>query len=373
MSKRGDDRAIILWDCFTCEAKNVDFIQQIVKKLKVNIASIVVFSKDQHKLCPSISDLSTVYPVVIRFGDNAIFDCIVDVVGFLSKCKNSCTFILITKSFPVWINLFQRSPPKSVVFISNVDPRASLDFSFLPPSINLNILKWPDLSELLSQPASSSQRQSPVQSSPLQYNDAQDEQELEPEPEQDQEPENEAEDEASVEQNDDNEQGYEEDNISNYVHEDIIDNVDDEEEEEHADVSSIMQQDAKIQPLDNIDKYQNTIDLRSPSVTETPSRRNESPEITPRKQPLSNGQKMEIPSKFRPLIEAMKAMGKAMISLNDLEGQLDTWFKKLNVPAESINTYISKASDAGIIIYDKSINYVRFRNRSMANAQIEYI
>ena len=367
MSKKGDNRALILWDSFSCEAKNVDFIQQIVKMLKVNIGSIIVYSKDQNKLCPQISDLSTVYPVTVRFGENALFDTIVDVVGFLSKCKNNCTFVLITKNFPIWINLFQRSPPKSVVFISSADPRVILDYSFLPPTINLNILKWPELTELLSQPASSSQKQS-SHSSPQQFLPEQ----PEPEPEQEQEPD--AEDEVSVEQNDENEQGYEEDNISNYAHDEIIDNADDEEEEEHGDISSSMQKENRIQPLDdNLDKYQNTIDLRSPSAADAPSRRNESSEVTPRKQLIPNGQKMEVPSKFRPLIEAMKSMGKAMISLNDLEGQLNVWFSKLNETPENTNTYIAKASDAGIIIYDKSINYVRFRNRSMANAQIEYI
>ncbi|KAK8891317.1 hypothetical protein M9Y10_028525 [Tritrichomonas musculus] len=367
MSKKGGDQSIILWDSFSCESKNVDFISKIVKNLKVNITSIVVYSKDQNKFCPSISDLSTVYPVVIRFGENAVLDTIVDVVGFLSKCKNNCTFILITNNFPLWINLFQRSSPRSVVFISSTDPRVSLDYSFLPPSIKLNILKWPDLTELLSQPASLVQRPSPPQSPPPPSLSQE-------QPDAEEENENEPEEEIAAEQNEENEQGYEEDNASNYVHEEPSDNADDEEEDDHADISSSLQREARIQPLDNIDKYQNTIDLRSPSVTGTPSRRiNESPEITPKRQQISNGQKMEIPTKFRPLIEAMKSIGKAMISLNDLEGQLNAWFNKLNEPAENINSYIAKASDAGIIIYDKSINYVRFRNRSTASAQIEYV
>ena len=84
-------------------------------------------------------------------------------------------------------------------------------------------------------------------------------------------------------------------------------------------------------------------------------------------------QSLEVPVKFRPLIEAMKSMGKAMISLSDLEGQLKTWSAKLNQPIDNINQYITKAADAQLVIYDKSINYVRFRNRSMANAAIEYV
>ena len=85
-----------------------------------------------------------------------------------------------------------------------------------------------------------------------------------------------------------------------------------------------------------------------------------------------SAQQMTVPSKFQPLIEAMKSVGKAMISLSDLEEHLKKWSETLNLPIENINAYIAKASDAGIIIYDKSIKYVRFRNRQMANMNIEY-
>jgi hypothetical protein len=62
-----------------------------------------------------------------------------------------------------------------------------------------------------------------------------------------------------------------------------------------------------------------------------------------------------------------------MVSVTDLEGPLKTWSTRLNQPIDNINAYIAKAADAQIILHDKQINYVRFRNRTLASAQIEYL
>ena len=81
----------------------------------------------------------------------------------------------------------------------------------------------------------------------------------------------------------------------------------------------------------------------------------------------------EVALEFKPLVEVMKSIGKAMISVNDLENPLMKYCNENNMPHFNTNSYVHKASDAGVIIYDRSINYVRFRNRSFMDANIEYV
>lgn len=125
---------------------------------------------------------------------------------------------------------------------------------------------------------------------------------------------------------------------------------------------------ATIQPLQSFERHQ--IDLRPPASAAPP--RQPETDVTPKRPPPSE-QVVQIPAKFQPLIEAMKSLGKAMVSVTDLEGQLKIWSTRLNQPIDSISAYIAKAADAQIILYEKHINYVRFRNRVIASAQIEYL
>jgi hypothetical protein len=119
-----------------------------------------------------------------------------------------------------------------------------------------------------------------------------------------------------------------------------------------------------IQPLVDLDKYQ--IDLKATAGTPSNSMI-EGSFVTPKKNDF------EVPIRFQPLVESMKALGKAMISLGDLETQLKEWCGKHGVQMENASQYVSKAAEAQIVIYDKSINYVRFRNRAMASSVIEYV
>ena len=338
-------KAIVFWDCSLCSSKNIDFIQQLSNNLKVQISSIVVCAKEQKHFPPSLNDIATTTPVFLRFGKNAKLDSVVDVISFLAKCKGNCTFILVTSEFPIWINLFQRYPPKTLIFVSNQDPRTSFDFSFLSTSISYTVLQWPSLNELASQSGSTNYTQEAITESHI-------------------------------------EKDYESDSNSKDNNDEISSAIEEheslEDEEEEEDIQNSSQYNQSIEPLSNIDMYQNSLDLNSPSETETSSRIAASPEITPKKpQPpppqLTTGQAISIPVKFQPLIEAMKSIGKAMISLTDLDGRLREFCEKYNQPVENISTYITRASDAGIIIYDKSINYVRFKNRTMANTPIEYV
>lgn len=315
---------ILVWDCAACQSKGTEFIQKLQKMTKVAMTRIIVASSDPQAIPASVSDLSISLPVTTRFGPNAFRDALVDVIHHLSEAKNKCSVYIMGNSFPLWISLFQRIEPRSVVFISGKDPRECLDFSFLPPSLPVTILNWPNLD------AVTTTRDEPqlTKNSFIQH-------------------------EISASQQSSSLLPEEEDAADAY------------EEDTQTSPGEFT---GTIQPLSNLDKYQ--IDLRSP-ISGTPTRHSESGDSTPKR--AGSDQVLEVPKRFRPLIEAMKSMGKAMISLSDLEGQLKIWSTKLNEPVDNINAYITKAADAQLVIYDKSINYVRFRNRSMANAAIEYV
>ena len=119
----------------------------------------------------------------------------------------------------------------------------------------------------------------------------------------------------------------------------------------------------KIKPLSNLEKHQ--IDLRSPVGSKSEKNDNKF-----KPQGRDNN---SFPLEFQPLIEAMKSIGKSMISKSDLEEQFSICCKNLNLPPQDLMSMIDKASSYGLIIYDSSINYVRFKNRQLANANITYV
>lgn len=457
--------AFLLWECALCPSKDCDFVNKLSRNFNLNSAnlSIVVSSaspkeaKENLSTIPSsVSDLSIAYQVITRFGNNALYDSIIDVVTFLKKYSKNCIFILVTTNFPVWINIFQRMPPKNLIFVSSIDPRSSLDFSFLPPSISNTILKWPSLENVSSskgiQPIeieeinepSRQQKQKPAKSNTkeiLNISESDD---------------NGINDIDLLLNNEANASGHESHaspHQKNNVNE--VRNENEEEEEEIEAINDIEYQDeanaldnvlsnesenenasnsmpeeesvgspisvssrnvkGKVnqhglsstgQPFNNNEKRKvdkNSIASTPPRNSAYDSANNDSDYSSisasgnakrttgiPTKNPLtsnkpasnaianrisssSKNSSMQVSTKFQPLIEAMKSIGKAMIALSDLEEQLKKKSEALNLPIENTNAYIAKASDAGIIIYDKSINYVRFKNRQMANATIEYV
>lgn len=435
-------QAFLLWDCILCPAKDLNFISQLAKQYDLNSQnlSIVVStanpkeSKDNgSSIPPAISDLSIVFKTSSRFGPNAIFDSIVDATSFLASNYKNCVFILITSNFPIWISLFQRIPPKNLVIISNHDPRASIEFSFLPKSISVTIQKWPNLDKIggsqatmpndleldyeeKNSPQSSQQEigdmdildESIEDENPNTDNENQ-------EVEQMSENNNDSEIDNQIEELPIEEDSYTdrhmyneiENDSENDIHEGDIymsnSNAPDEDLSSPESQNSYnkrakkgSQMGSTIQPLANIEKY--NIDLKSSqspnndnssehsaiyasddNIDRFNRKDNEPSKAATATMPIkrlgtkSNPQTMSVPIKFQPLIEAMKSIGKAMIALSDLESQLKIWSSKLDIQIENTNTYIARASDAGLIIYDKSINYIRFKNRQMANANIEYV
>jgi hypothetical protein len=69
----------------------------------------------------------------------------------------------------------------------------------------------------------------------------------------------------------------------------------------------------------------------------------------------------------------MRSMGKIMVSIADLEGQLKLSAAKTGEPIENPGAYIARAGDAQILTIDRGINDVRFKNRSLATPNVVYV
>ena len=306
----GKEQTFLVWDASDCPAQNIAFISKISKLVKVHLTHIIVLSQEQHSILPGLSDLATVMPVVTRFGAHALCDAVVDVVGDVAKKQKRFNMVLIANRLSIWFNLFRRIPPSKLIVISQEDPANCLDFAFLPETIKTVMLKWPDLTE----------RQGTAREEPTIQ---------------------------SITVNED----------TMFDDEDTDDHQFDEElasAEPSMLTDSIMRYESpKVKPLSNMTR--NQIPVRSPT---------------------GSGQKQDglnVPVKFQPLIEAMKASGKAMISLSDLEAKFGEACERLNMQPPSMTAMIDKAADAGLVIMDKSINYIRFRNRAMASNAINYV
>ena len=304
----GKQKVFLIWDAVDCASQDATFIPKIAKRIKANFSEVMVISKDQRSIVPGLSDLSTVMPVITRFGAHALYDVVVDIIAEISKKKTKFTIVLIANRLSVWINLFRRIVPQNLIVISQEDPNSCLDFAFLPDSIRTVLLRWPDLSELQGM------RDEPTMQSITMNEDTA------------------SLDEASIQPDDEELASAEQ---SMYTD------------------SMMKSASPKIKPLSNMTRQQ--ISVRSPKAAP------QSPDG------------VGVPVKFQPLIEAMRSAGKAMISVSDLEKLFADACDRLNMPASNMTAMIDKAAEAGLVIMDKSINYVRFRNRSMASGAITYV
>jgi hypothetical protein len=319
---------ILVWDCATCESDSLDFIPQLQRYRKTTFAIIIVAARDIAKLPSSIGDLAVALPITTRFGESAISDSLVDAIGFFVQAKGNCSFVVVSNQLPLWITLFQRIEPKSVTFISAKDPKGFLEFSFLPEKIPVRMLAWPTLEELAS-------------SGP-------DESALSP---------------STIE-----EQGL-------TAEEEDLEMEDDTPEQQPPFVDEETPRKPHppvIQPLKNMESHH--IDLRSPISGSPPSHNSDSENVSVKKDAKqSSDQPIQVSMKFKALIEVMRSIGKVMVSIQDLEGQLKQYGTKTGEPIENPSAYIAKAGDAQILTIDKGINYVRFRNRNLATASIAYV
>jgi hypothetical protein len=317
----------LVWDCCTCESQSLEFVSTLQHYRKGSFAVIIVAARESAKIPPGLGDLAACLPVITRFGASSIYDSLVDVVTFFVQAKGSCSFVVISNSLPLWITLFQRIEPKSVTFVSTKNLKSHLEFTFLPDKIPVRMLAWPTLEEL------SSSGQDETAESELSF----------------QEPES------------------------------TVENEQVESEEDITDQQSIFADEETprkphmpvIQPLKNMESHH--IDLRSP-ICGSPDSQPDPERVTPKREPKPQSeQALQVPAKFKALVEVMRSTGKVMVSLQDLEGQLKIYAAKTGEPIENPSLYIAKAGDAQIITIDKGIGYVRFRNRALLTAPITYM
>jgi hypothetical protein len=319
---------ILIWDCTTCESQSLDFIAQLHRYRKTTFAMIVIAARESGKIPPGVGDLAISLPVTTRFGQSAIHDCIVDALGFFTQAKDNCSFVVISNVLPLWITLFQRIEPKSITFVSTKDPKSFLEFSFLPERIPVRSLSWPGLEEL----GSSRKEAAALSPSPIKG------QELTEEEEQ---------------------LGMEDDTTEQAP-------TFGDDETPRKPLSSA------IQPLRNMASHH--IDLRSPIAASPTSNQSDSESPGSKKDVKSTSdQQVQLPAKFKALVEVMKSMGKVMVSIPDLEGELKIYSSRTGDPIENPSSYISKAGDAQILTIDKAVNYVRFRSRTLVTANITYV
>jgi hypothetical protein len=296
---------LLVWDCSTCPSKTISFLSQLQTMRRSVFTSIFVVAVHPNQIPASLGDASVAFPITTRLGPYAIHDAVVDVLGSLTQSQGYCSLTLISANLALWFAIFQRLPPKTLLIVSSADPYGSLEFTFLPQSIPIRTLSWPNLED--SSPASELQQQTFDEMT------------------------------------------------------EIVDGSQSEPSEgtdEHIKPASRN----TIQPLDDLDDHE--FDMRSPLASK---------EVVKPPAQKTTTQKVQVQLKFKPLVEVMKSFGKAMVSLADLDRELKNWFTEYGGLSENTTTYIAKAADAQIVVVDKAINYVRFRNRNLAKSQIEYV
>jgi hypothetical protein len=312
---------ILVWDFSSCESQSTDFISHLQRYRKSSFSNIIVAAKDPSKLPPALGDVAVVLPITLRLGINALLDSVADSISLFSQAKGNCSFVVISNSWPLWITLFQRLEPKSVTFVSSKDPKSCLEFSFLPDRIPVRVLAWPALAEI----SASGQQKSPPSPSSL------------------------------------------------HESESVVDEERHETEEEQPSTFGEEETPPRpvppIQPLRDMESHH--IDLRSPLAASPPQQ----PEVeVPQKREVKAQaeQSVQVPAKFKAVVEVMRGVGKLMVPIQELEAQLRAYSSKTGEAIENPSSYITKAGDAQILLIDKSINYVRFRNRALLTAVITY-
>lgn len=375
--------SILLWNAVDCPADSSECIYNISKLLKVNFTSIIVLANDHTELTPDLSDAATTLPIVIRCGEHAIHDAIVDVVQTITT-SSKYNFVIVSNEYSIWIDIVQRVKPANLVFVSKNDPRQSLSFSFLPDAVKYTILQWPSLREIIgdfhgielvnddtdeiqNQPKLQKRapppqhQQAPIQQKsrqqiPQQQMRHQQQQQQQQQPDFDSQQYSENDYNSDGNNYDENEEDINEGN--NYA----FSKKNQQKVNFNQRPSPVSE---RIKPLSNLEKHQ--IDLRSPIGSSKP----QSVDTKLQYNRVSKDQQ-SVPLEFQPLIEAMKSIGKSMVSLSDLEEQFNICCKNLNLPPQDLKTMIDKASSNGLIIFDSNINYVRFKNRQITNSQIVY-
>lgn len=378
----------LIWDCGTCKSNKVGFIRQISETLKLKISKIMIFLEALTDLPQEISVLSKIIPTIIRFGKNCIFDVIVDTIKLTKNQKNHFNVILVSNQLSIWISLFNRIEPSQIVFFTSSNPESSFEYSFLPKNIQTIKYQWPNLTlseneltsqetNVLSEETDDVQDMSNLNDEELIHNLQNDFPLLE----------------SSMHINDNEEEDTDILDQEGNIHKQITLNDKDfstqskesieiqNEEEDQINIKDIPEEEDFRDELSSEIEYGKFESNAEEYLKEEDSlkKANKKPTTLSQKNIVENYSTsneepiFSIAIKFKPLIESIKNAGKSIISLSDLESYLKSYCEKEKIKISNTMSLINKASETGIIIYDKSINYLRFRNRQMMIGTIKYV
>lgn len=332
--------SIAIWDCNQCQASNIEFIQSISSITKSKLTKLFVFSRNQAKIPDEIFNLQGIIETVIRFGDMAFYDIVADILLFTSKNKEIKNIIVASSSIMSWISLIESVNPKQFYYFTPQNQQEVFDqigFSFYNQN-KIVYNQWVYGEAVIDESNDKELLQT----------------------------------QNSMEEDFENAEVQEESQKLVSNNEPVVEEEEEIFQEEESFNQNFTSSPGSIKPLTSIENN-NIIDLRSPVAMDRSIDLTSkfSPTTTPKRD--QKDEVYNIPRVYQPLIEAMKAIGKAMIPLNSLSDEFKKTCSQLGVGEQNIMTIINKASDAGLVIFDKTINYVRFRDRKISFSQITYI
>ena len=327
----------LLWDINTCPSPNVDVIQSIISTTGFKFSNVLIYTEIPKALPSGVNDLAIALNCIIRFGEYSLYDIIADLMSCITS-KKKFNIAVISTRLSVWLTILEKFQPETFYIFSSVDPRDTFDFSFLPSTIPTKIYQWPSLALIDDDVSGASEVKE----------DSEHEEEEEPRNQKFQTP-------ARVQENDDEEENEQEDEINSSMMSPSL---------EKAQTQKIQQQ--------NLLESNKRLNFKSSTTKDIL----DSPQSgIPRNKRRSGAQQQNeitISAEFRPLIEAMKSVGKSMVALNDFEAHLKQWAVAEGVKCPDAMSLIQGGVDAGIVIFDQTINYIRFRNRSIPTGHIIY-
>ncbi|EAX91463.1 hypothetical protein TVAG_276820 [Trichomonas vaginalis G3] len=345
--------SIAIWDCTTCPAANIDFLQQITKNTKTNKMKIFAFSENSENVPMQLFEMQNILDVIIRFGEMALFDIVSDVITSIRSIKEVKCIYLATNNIQYWITPIETIKPSEVqafTALSQQEFNEIISFSFLDLK-KYKYNRWSGEKQIVN----------PIKPQKLNQ------------PQQIPEEEEEFVDDMQLQ-----EKEAESDHFSqNEEEETVLDsNIIEEEEDmenEINDSKNSFNSSGDIKPLVSIENEQ-IIDLRSPAPAErsTDLISRSSPLHSISQTPRRDGDTFTIPHEFQALVESMKAVGKAMIPMNALIEEYKKTCSQLGTGDQNLLNVIQKASDQGFVIFDSTINYIRFRDRKISFSKINY-
>lgn len=362
--------AVLIWDLATCPSSSINAIASVQDIIGGGFSTIFAYAIQADQIPGIINDLSIAFNTKVMFGEYALYDVIANLLSSMNG-KKQFNVVLISTKLSVWLSLFQQKQPTNLTIISTTDIRDDFDFSFLPPSIPTKLYSWPNL-ELIDGDISGGNLQAEEdipKETPVKKSHS-------------------AKSSKSSQQ-----QTVNEDSFS--YNEEIARNSEDFEQQEQQpfsqeseDMESVNTAPSQGSPISqaspvfaqrnllesnkrlnfNRTEPQEDLDQSPPPMAKSSKARTQKIQA-----PAPAGNVQQVSVQFKPLIEAMKLVGKSMVSYNDFITSLRGYCKIENIQINDAMELIESAVEGGIVIFDKSINYLRFRNRSLSTSTIQYV